>query len=46
MEKLIAEKVTACLEIMDNVAARFNDVTHYRYEDILDFLELHYIQTG
>ncbi len=30
---------------MDNVAARFNDVTHYRYGRIIDFLKLHYILT-
>ena len=43
--RLISEKMPACREIMDNVAERFNDVTHYRYGRILDFLKLHYILT-
>lgn len=43
--KLISEKLPACREIMDIVAAQFNDVTHYRYGRILDFLKLHYILT-
>ncbi len=43
--RLISEKLPACREIMDNVAARFNDVTHYRYGRIIDFLKLHYVLT-
>lgn len=43
--RLISEKMPTCREIMDNVAARFNDVTHYRYGRIIDFLKLHYILT-
>jgi tryptophan halogenase len=43
--RLISEKMPACREIMDNVAARFNEITHYRYGRILDFLKLHYILT-
>jgi tryptophan halogenase len=43
--KLIAEKMPACREIMANVASRFNEVTHYRYGRILDFIKLHYILT-
>ena len=30
---------------MDIVAARFNDVTHYRWGRIIDFLKLHYVLT-
>lgn len=41
--RLISEKMPSCREIMDNVAARVNEVTHYRYGRILDFLKLHYI---
>ena len=32
-------------EVMDIVAARFNDVTHYRWGRIIDFLKLHYVLT-
>jgi tryptophan 7-halogenase len=30
---------------MDIVSARFNDVTHYRWGRIIDFLKLHYVLT-
>jgi tryptophan halogenase len=43
--RLLSEKMPACREIMDIVAAQFNEVTHYRYDRILDFLKLHYILT-
>jgi len=32
-------------EVMDIVAARFNDVNHYRWGRIIDFLKLHYVLT-
>jgi tryptophan 7-halogenase len=43
--KLIAEQMPANREVMDLVAARFNDVTHYRWGRIIDFLKLHYCLT-
>ena len=43
--KLISEKLPACREVMDIVAGQFNDVTHYRWTRIVDFLKLHYILT-
>jgi tryptophan halogenase len=43
--KLIAEQMPANREVMDIVAARFNDVTHYRWGRIIDFLKLHYVLT-
>jgi tryptophan halogenase len=43
--KLIAEQLPANREIMDLVAKRFNEVTHYRYGRIIDFLKLHYLLT-
>src|SRR4029077_14953186 len=43
--KLIAEQMPANREIMDIVAARFNEVTHYRWGRIIDFLKLHYVLT-
>jgi tryptophan halogenase len=43
--KLLAEQMPACREVMDIVAARFNDVTHYRWGRIIDFLKLHYVLT-
>jgi tryptophan halogenase len=43
--KLIAEQMPACREVMDTVAARFNDVNHYRWGRIIDFLKLHYVLT-
>jgi len=43
--RLISEKMPTCREVMDIIAAQFNDVTHYRYGRILDFLKLHYILT-
>ncbi len=43
--KLIAEQMPANREIMDIVARRFNDVTHYRWGRIIDFLKLHYVLT-
>jgi tryptophan halogenase len=43
--KLIAEQLPANREVMDIVAARFNDVTHYRWGRIIDVLKLHYVLT-
>ena len=43
--KLIAEQMPAYREVMDIVAARFNDVNHYRWGRIIDFLKLHYVLT-
>lgn len=43
--KLIAEQMPACREVMDIVAARFNEVTSYRWGRIIDFLKLHYVLT-
>ncbi|HVW75069.1 MAG TPA: tryptophan halogenase family protein [Rhizomicrobium sp.] len=43
--KLIAEQMPANREVMDIVAARFNDVNHYRWGRIIDFLKLHYVLT-
>jgi tryptophan halogenase len=43
--KLIAEQMPANREIMDIVAARFNEVTSYRWGRIIDFLKLHYVLT-
>ncbi|HEY6452222.1 MAG TPA: tryptophan halogenase family protein [Steroidobacteraceae bacterium] len=43
--KLIAEQMPANREVMDIVAARFNDVTGYRWGRIIDFLKLHYVLT-
>ncbi len=43
--KLIAEQLPANREVMDIVAARFNEVTHYRWGRIIDFLKLHYVLT-
>jgi tryptophan halogenase len=43
--KLIAEQLPACREVMDLVAKRVNDVTHYRWGRIIDFLKLHYVLT-
>jgi tryptophan halogenase len=43
--KLIAEQLPACREVMDLVAKRFNEVTHYRWGRIIDFLKLHYVLT-
>jgi tryptophan halogenase len=43
--KLIAEQLPACREVMDLVAKRFNEVAHYRWGRIIDFLKLHYALT-
>ena len=43
--KLIAEQMPANREVMDIVAARFNEVTTYRWGRIIDFLKLHYVLT-
>lgn len=43
--KLIAEQMPANREVMDIVAARFNEVTSYRWGRIIDFLKLHYCIT-
>jgi tryptophan 7-halogenase len=43
--KLIAEQMPANRDVLDIVAARFNDVTHYRWGRIIDFLKLHYALT-
>ena len=43
--KLIAEQMPANREVMDIVAARFNEVARYRWGRIIDFLKLHYVLT-
>ena len=43
--KLIAEQMPADRSVMDIVAARFNEVTGYRWGRIIDFLKLHYCLT-
>jgi tryptophan halogenase len=43
--KWLSEQMPACREVMDIIAARFNDVTHYRWGRIIDFLKLHYVLT-
>lgn len=43
--KLIAEHMPANREVMNIIATRFNDVTHYRWGRIIDFLKLHYVLT-
>ncbi len=43
--KLLAEQLPANREVMDIVAKRFNEVTHYRWGRIIDFLKLHYALT-
>ncbi|MAX00829.1 MAG: tryptophan halogenase [Sphingomonas sp.] len=41
--KMIAEQLPACREVMDVIASRFNETTHYRWGRIIDFLKLHYV---
>jgi tryptophan halogenase len=41
--KMIAEQLPVCREIMDIVAARFNETASYRWGRIIDFLKLHYV---
>jgi tryptophan halogenase len=43
--KLVAEQMPANRDVMDIIAARFNDVTRYRWGRIIDFLKLHYVLT-
>ncbi|MBB6252987.1 tryptophan halogenase family protein [Nitrospirillum iridis] len=43
--KIIAEQLPARRGVMDIVARRFNEVTHYRWGRIIDFLKLHYVLT-
>ena len=43
--KLIAEQMPARREVMDLIAARFNETTLYRWGRIIDFLKLHYVLT-
>ena len=43
--KLIAEQMPANRGVMDIVSARFNEVSHYRWGRIIDFLKLHYVLT-
>jgi len=43
--KLIAEQMPVCREVMDVIAARFNNTTEYRWGRIIDFLKLHYVLT-
>jgi tryptophan halogenase len=43
--KLLAEQMPASREVMDIVAKRFNEVTLYRFDRIIDFLKLHYALT-
>jgi tryptophan 7-halogenase len=41
--KLVAEQMPVCREVMDVIAARFNETTRYRWGRIIDFLKLHYV---
>ncbi|MFN4136610.1 MAG: tryptophan halogenase family protein [Novosphingobium sp.] len=41
--KMIADQLPAAREVMDIVARRYNDKTHYRWGRIIDFLKLHYV---
>jgi tryptophan 7-halogenase len=41
--KLIAEQMPMTRGVMDIVAKRFNEATHYRWGRIIDFLKLHYV---
>ncbi|MBM0106638.1 tryptophan 7-halogenase [Steroidobacter sp. S1-65] len=43
--KLVAEQMPVCREVMDVIAARFNNTTEYRWGRIIDFLKLHYALT-
>lgn len=43
--KMIAEQLPPCREVMDVVARRYNETTHYRWGRIIDFLKLHYSLT-
>ncbi|MEA1648722.1 tryptophan halogenase family protein [Nitrospirillum sp. BR 11164] len=43
--KIIADQLPARRSVMDVVARRFNEVTHYRWGRIIDFLKLHYVLT-
>ncbi|NJC34125.1 tryptophan halogenase [Sphingomonas jejuensis] len=43
--KMIAEQMPACREVMDVVARRYNETSHYRWGRIVDFLKLHYSLT-
>lgn len=43
--KFIAEQMPACREVMDIIASRYNEATHYRWGRIVDFLKLHYVLT-
>jgi tryptophan halogenase len=43
--KLIAEQLPPNRDVMDIVATRFNEVGHYRWGRIIDFLKLHYVLT-
>ena len=40
---MISEQLPATRELMDLVAARFNDAFRYRWERTIDFLKLHYV---
>jgi tryptophan halogenase len=42
---MIAEQMPVCREVMDVIAARFNETTSYRWGRIIDFLKLHYAIT-
>jgi tryptophan halogenase len=43
--KFVAEQLPVCREVMDLIARRFNETTHYRWGRIIDFLKLHYVLT-
>jgi tryptophan halogenase len=43
--KMIAEQLPPYREVMDVVARRYNETTHYRWGRIIDFLKLHYSLT-
>jgi len=44
-QNCLRSQMPANREVMDIVSARFNDVTHYRWGRIVDFLKLHYVLT-
>ena len=43
--KMIAEQLPPNRAVMDVLARRFNETTHYRWGRIIDFLKLHYALT-
>lgn len=41
--QIISEQLPQTRQLMDIVAKRFNETTHYRWQKIIDFLKLHYV---